>query len=355
MEKTKTKKGRCPNCGEILDVDIAKRTKQCPNCQFDFAVKDAISAYTIYEKTQKNNNNKQNLIENFNIDKTLQEAEYELKLNNFAKAMTLFEDVLEHDSTNAQAWFGLVKCQTKRFTDYEEDTHEEELYKALSFASDTDKAKMLQMYDNYINARELYQTKKTELNASRVEMFKGARTIKLQDQKQKLEETFTYKNKLEIINVVFITILIALAFMISIVFGGITVFASSFGTLKKVISFFGIITLFGAMAYFLYTKYNFVSVSKILFNQILNQEELVDNLAQSINKPKKITIELLNKMYNKGYLSGFSLYENKYVLIDLDTLSIAKSKLNPQKPKTSKTNKNDKKLKKIDNILNKKK
>lgn len=356
MKKDVVQTGKCPNCGTLQQINISKKQETCSKCKFLFDVKDALVSYNIYQKAKEQNEKISNFTTIQKID-YLKEAEYELNLNNYAKAMNFYEKALEENSQNAQAWFGLVKCQTKRFTDYEEDTHEEELYKALALAEPEEKQKMLDMYDNYISAREKYESEKEKLDLDRIEMFKDSRAKNLNKNKLDLQNNFRACTKVENILNILTCIIFALLFAFALIFGGLTVFASSRSILEKIISALGIVALGGVMAYYIYTRFMFTYYADKLCKEIFNQEEDISNLAKLIRKNEYQTLQILTKMHYKNYIPGFNLYKNQFLLYDLDALNIVKKEPKSTKSEdsqiTQKTSKKDQKLDKIDKILNK--
>jgi len=355
--KNREQTGRCPNCNKILTLEISKKKETCPDCKFLFDVKDAIASYKIFQKAQEAKA-KQELEKLENIDYT-KEAEYELNLNNYDKAMLLYEKALEENSSNAEAWFGLVKCQTKRFTDYNEDTHEEEFYKALTFADDKQRESMLNMYNNYLNARENYANKRTKITTDRIAMFKDARARSLNQSKKKLETNLQAHLKVENVFNIFTCIVFGLLFTGALIFGGIRIFSAELNGLQRTVSILGILTLCFAMSYYIYTKFMFVHYAKIICHALFNQEESISNIASLIGKKHYETINVLTSLHNKGFIPGYNIYEKEYILFTIDPLNNITNNTTKQTSKipaenTQNETKNSKKLSKIDKILKKK-
>jgi len=349
--------GRCPNCNKILSLDISKRKETCPDCKFLFDIKDAIASYKIFQKAQEANA-KAEVEKLENID-YIKEAEYELNLNNYDKAMILYEKALEANSSNAEAWFGLVKCQTKRFTDYTEDTHEEEFYKALAFADDKQREYMLSMYNNYLNARENYSMQRSKLTTDRIAMFKEARTKSLNKSKKKLQNNLQAHIKIENIFNIITCIIFGILFIFALVFGGIRIFSSNISSLQRFVSIIGILALCFAMAYYIYTKFMFVHYAKIVCNALFEQEERVSNIAALIHKKHFETLNFLTSLHNRGYIPGYDIYEEEYILFSIDPLNNFNSSSptktdTAQEEKPQSNTKDAKKLSKIDKILKKK-
>jgi len=139
---------KCPNCGAAIQVPDERESASCMYCGSILKVKEAIEKFKIELSGS--------VIVETSIEPMLKSAEGFLMLKRWDDAEKLFRKIIELNSTDYRAWWGLVSVYTKNFTDFINENHTEFYGSALELADLPNRNKLEMIYREYCNNRLEY-------------------------------------------------------------------------------------------------------------------------------------------------------------------------------------------------------
>lgn len=112
-------KGKCPECGGILNIYESQNIAICPFCNMPYIVEKAISNYNINEvKIQHASNINAQIvnIDSKETDRMFDSANTLLNIGEYEKAYLLYQNLINTHASDYKLWLNLVLSITKDFS-----------------------------------------------------------------------------------------------------------------------------------------------------------------------------------------------------------------------------------------------
>jgi len=160
---------KCTECGAAIEVEDTKDAGICNFCGTAFVTQKVINEH----HTHVTKNITKNV---FGVDGKSAEdfcvnGEIFLKLKDWDKAKSAFEQATIMEPANYLGWFGLVKAWTENFTYLGDNTHKEFLEKALAVSNEESKKIIDDATMTYLKLEAEVVVKIDELKAKHDKMY----------------------------------------------------------------------------------------------------------------------------------------------------------------------------------------
>lgn len=317
---------KCPHCGEVFQTEYNATTTTCVKCNRDFETQKGSKFYKSFSNVEKQ---KSAFIKGENylkVDTLLNEAEYYLKNEDFSKAEEILLSANALNDNDFRVHLNLVYVKTKNFQDISDETHIPHLKKAITLASDEEKANLKKVYSNYYKKSKLtkeemddYMAQENAHHYSSLEkLLKDGIPTHFNREKQcKTSKVVTILSGC--LAIVFLTLTFALQIGILSIFGGVSLVAF-IGVLFKHVSNSTKVKIYN-MALDIFDAYNSFNVNVKNSVEILktfkdfaldylnNESDYVLNI--SFNKVIKLLLEEENDIITEFFKNHKIL--NSYV------------------------------------------
>jgi len=166
---------KCTQCGASIEVDDSKEAGICRTCGTAFITEKAINNYNTYltQNVTKNIYGR----EKTEAEEYLFNGEKFIALKDWEKAIKVFMQAAEANPSNYRCWFGLMRSETKNFTDLSNDTLTEHLEKALAVANENEKEIINTACEEYLKLKINYDKRMNELQKELDSALKGATAL----------------------------------------------------------------------------------------------------------------------------------------------------------------------------------
>ena len=146
MEQFKMK---CPTCLAEFSGDSQQLNINCPSCGKELSTNMAIKYYQAIHKiaTEKTKVARGEVYAK--VDHILNEVTWYNENEEFDKALALTNEALTLTTTDSRVYMQRVIAKTKNFTDYDEDSHYEDLKKAIELSTTLEKDQIRKTYAPY--------------------------------------------------------------------------------------------------------------------------------------------------------------------------------------------------------------
>lgn len=148
-------KMKCPNCLHEFTGDSQQQNTVCPSCGKELSTNMAIKYYQAIHKiaTEKT---KIALGEVYaEVNRLLDEIKWLIDNENYLEALELTNKALSLTTTDGRVYMQRVIAKTKNFTDYDEDSHYEDLKKAIELSTTLEKEEIRKTYASYHRKKTL--------------------------------------------------------------------------------------------------------------------------------------------------------------------------------------------------------
>lgn len=117
----------CTQCGSKLEIDSSQEAAVCPYCHTPFVTEKAINNYNTTNVTNIENLHADvvNVTDEFSIENRIKAGNTFLNLGEYGKAGNVFHELSQDCPYDYRGWIGLIKVQSKMFTNF--DVHRNEL------------------------------------------------------------------------------------------------------------------------------------------------------------------------------------------------------------------------------------
>lgn len=152
----------CTQCGSALEIDSSKDAAICPCCNTPFVTEKAINNYkTVYNTTNITNIGQLradvvNVSDVNSLDNRVKAGDAFVKLGDYESATAIFTQLSKDCPYDYRVWWGLVKVNSKNFTDKEINKFRlgkiQSLYtNACTVADESEKEQLALVYEPYYN------------------------------------------------------------------------------------------------------------------------------------------------------------------------------------------------------------
>ncbi|HHT90675.1 MAG TPA: hypothetical protein GXZ68_06895 [Firmicutes bacterium] len=108
---------KCTQCGSNLQVDSSRDAALCPHCETPFVTENAIKNYNTYHQYQIQHANLK-VHDERSIQNRIKNAEVFLTMHkDYRKAEEMFQGMTEDAPADYRVWWGILRSQTKEFSD----------------------------------------------------------------------------------------------------------------------------------------------------------------------------------------------------------------------------------------------
>ena len=107
---------KCPNCGQVLQVDNSKEAAICEYCGSAFIVEKAIHNYNITNGYHIGEGATVNIHSTDSLEKLLQNGETSLRIKNYSLALETYTKCTKSYPEAYQGWWGFIRAHTHDFT-----------------------------------------------------------------------------------------------------------------------------------------------------------------------------------------------------------------------------------------------
>jgi len=146
---------KCTQCGAAIQIDNTREAGICIHCQMPFITEKAVNNYISQTHHNTQNIDQRIIVKNI-VGKEMNEAEDYIKngdvflnLEEWDNARKQYRKAIDSAPADWRGWFGLVKVATENFTYLADDSHLQDLEKALAVATEQDKRVIEKLYDEY--------------------------------------------------------------------------------------------------------------------------------------------------------------------------------------------------------------
>ena len=146
MEQFKMK---CPNCLAEFTGDSTQLNIKCPNCEKELSTNMAIKYYQAIHKITTEKTKIAHGEIYAQVDHILDEVKWYIENEMFDSALELINNALTLTTTDGRVYMQRVIAKTKNFTDYDEETHYEDLKKAIELSTALEKEQIKKTYAPY--------------------------------------------------------------------------------------------------------------------------------------------------------------------------------------------------------------
>lgn len=149
----------CTQCGSKLEVDSGKEAAICPYCKTAFITEKAINNYNTTNVTNigKLHADVLNMTDDSSRDSRVRSGETFIKLNDYAAAYKVFNELTMDCPYDYRGWWGLIRVKSLDFSDLMIDREKlssiEQLYKKTCTVASPDEQKAVApQYEAYYRA-----------------------------------------------------------------------------------------------------------------------------------------------------------------------------------------------------------
>lgn len=148
----------CTQCGSKLEIDSAQEAAICPFCKTPFVTEKAINNYNTTNVTNIGNLHADvvNVSEDNSRENRVLSGETFIKLKDYGKAEKVFTELTNDFPHDYRGWWGLIKVNSKNFTDFSIDrviyNRINNLFEKLRAVADTTSVnEIITTYSTYMN------------------------------------------------------------------------------------------------------------------------------------------------------------------------------------------------------------
>lgn len=148
----------CTQCGSKLEIDSAQEAAICPFCKTPFVTEKAINNYNTTNVTNIGNLHADvvNVSEDNSRENRVLSGETFIKLEDYGKAEKVFTELTDDFPHDYRGWWGLIKVNSKNFTDFSIDrviyNRINDLFEKLRAVADTTSVnEIITIYSTYMN------------------------------------------------------------------------------------------------------------------------------------------------------------------------------------------------------------
>lgn len=167
---------KCPECLHEFLGDSQQQNTICPNCDKELSTNMAIKYYqAVYRiSTEKT---KVALGEVYaEVDRLLDEIKWHISNEDYSEALKIIDKALTLTTSDGRVYMQRVIAKTKNFTDYDDNSHYEDLKKAIDLSTALEKEEIKRAYAPYHRKKSLpkeefneYESQEATTKLKRVE------------------------------------------------------------------------------------------------------------------------------------------------------------------------------------------
>ena len=156
---------KCTQCGANIEIDATKEAGICPHCGTAFVTQKVINNQNTYitQNITKHIHGK----EKTEAEEYLANGEIFIKLKDWNEAIKAFMQAAEAAPSNYKCWLGLVRSETKNFTDLDDTCHIEHYRKALAVADDDEITIVKDFCEKFVQLSKNHREKQKGLKEER--------------------------------------------------------------------------------------------------------------------------------------------------------------------------------------------
>lgn len=169
-------KMKCPECSHEFSGEATNKYINCPSCQKQLSVNQAIKYYQSLNKIETEKK-KVAIGEAYAKAKSLiDECQWYIDNGDFDTALSITDEALKLSTVDSRIYLMRVYAKTKNFTDYEDKSHYEDLKKAIDLSPVFEQEKIKNLYAPYYRKTtiskeefEEYENQESNSRLARVE------------------------------------------------------------------------------------------------------------------------------------------------------------------------------------------
>lgn len=279
---------KCPFCGHLFTTEY-KAESVCEKCEKSFSTDKGAKFYNSVIQIERKKTIEAKGENYLKVDRLLDEINYYLDKEDFSKAEELTLKALTLTEVDFRVYMAMVYAKTENFQNLQDTSHTSYLKKAISIATDEQKASLKAEYQDYYQKQRMSNEEFAEYKTQKQEHLKSSLEAILKDgipRHYEKEKNMKIYGILSIVFVLLSAILLTLSLLLE---NSILIIATS------------VILLAFLVCILSYTS-NKEKVSS--YNVALDLFDYYDNFTLSVDSNIKILNQFVN--YGVSYLNNSS-------------------------------------------------